>query len=69
MQCEGLFSTPFGTIELIHTKAYALKITLNTVDVPESPLRLATKRYTVVGLKRAHRSLDLVDWEELEDDR
>lgn len=66
---EGLFSTPFGTIEFIHTKADALEIVMNTVDVPGSPLRLATKRYTVVGLKRAHRSLDLIDWEELEDDQ
>ena len=40
----------------------------NTVDVPDSPLRLATKRYTVTGLKRARRSLDLIDEKELADE-
>ena len=66
---EGAFPTPFGTIEFIHTRADAFEIAENTVDVPNSPLRLATRRYTVVGLKRARRSLDLIDWEELEDEQ
>lgn len=37
------------------------------LQIPE-PSR-ATKQYAAVGLKRARRSLDLIDWEELEDDR
>ena len=65
---EGIFPTPFGTIEFIHTAADALEIMTNTVDVPDSPLRLATKRYTVIGLKRARRSLDLIDEKELADE-
>jgi hypothetical protein len=62
---EGTFQTPFGTIEFVHTKADDLEIIQNTVAVPGSPLRLATKGYTVEGLKRTRRSLDLVDWDEL----
>lgn len=62
---EGLFPTPFGTIEFIHTRADALEILQNTVDVPRCPLRLATKHYTVVGLRRARRSLDLIEKEGL----
>ena len=65
---EGIFPTPFGTIEFIHTAADALEIMTNTVDLPDSPLRLATKRYTVIGLKRARRSLDLIDEKELADE-
>lgn len=65
---EGVFPTSFGTIEFIHTSADALEIMSNTVVVPDSPLLLATKRYAVTGLKRARRSLDLIDWEKLEDE-
>ena len=66
---EGLFCTPFGSIEYIHTKADAFEITANTIEVPDSPLKLATKQYTVAGLKRARRSLDLIIWEELADEQ
>ena len=64
---EGEFKTRFGVIEFVHTKADSLEIAENTLSVPDSPLRLATKRYTVRGLTRAHRSLDLIDWDEVED--
>lgn len=65
---EGEFDTPFGTIEYVHTAAGGEEIIANTVDYPGHGLRLASKRYAVEGLKRARRSLHLVDWEELEDD-
>ena len=64
---EGEFSTPFGTIEFIHTAADANEIISNTVDYPGHALRLATKRYAVQGLMRARRSTYLIDWEEVED--
>lgn len=65
---EGEFSTPFGTVEFVHTKASVYEIACNTVCMPGGPLRLATKRYTVEGLKRTRRSLDLIDWDEVEED-
>lgn len=65
---EGEFATPFGTIEFVHTAATGNEIVANTVPYPGHGLRLASKRYAVVGLKRARRSLHLIDWEELEDD-
>lgn len=64
---EGTFPTRFGTIEFIHTKADASEIMSNTVPMEPSPLRIASKRYTVLGLKRARRSLDLIDDEEVND--
>ena len=65
---EGEFNTRFGTIEFIHTKAAPTEIYRNTVPLQTSPLRIASKRYAVQGLLRAKRSLDLIDWEELEDE-
>lgn len=65
---EGVFSTPFGIIEFVHTAKSPRDILENTVDYPGHALRLATKSYAVKGLVRAGRSVDMIDWEELEDD-
>ena len=65
---EGEFSTPLGTIEFVHTEASVDEILSQTISLPHSPLRLATKSYAVEGLRRARRSLDLIDWEELLDE-
>lgn len=65
---EGEFPTPFGTIEFVHTGSSVDEILAHTVPLPRSPLRLATKQYAVEGLRRARRSLDLIDWEELDDE-
>lgn len=64
---EGEFATPFGTIEFVHTAATGNEIVANTVPYSGHGLRLASKRYAVEGLKRARRSLHLIDWEDLED--
>lgn len=65
---EGEFPTPLGTVEFVHTEASVDEILSQTVPLPHSPLRLATKAYAVEGLRRARRSLDLIDWEELLDE-
>lgn len=65
---EGEFHTPFGTVEFIHTARSRQYILENTVDYPRHALRLATKKKVVEDLLRAGRSLDLIDWEEVEDD-
>ena len=65
---EGEFPTPFGTVEFIHTARSRQYILANTVDYPGHGLRLATKKKAVEDLLRAGRSLDLIDWEEVEDD-
>lgn len=65
---EGEFETPFGTIEFIHTSRSWSYLLDHTIDYPGHALRLATKEHTVRGLVRSGRSLDLIDWEEVEDD-
>lgn len=65
---EGEFSTPFGTIEFVHTARDWPYLLDHTVDYPGHALRLATKQQAVRGLVRSGRSLDLIDWEEVEDD-
>ncbi|NHM16583.1 hypothetical protein GMI69_07930 [Eggerthellaceae bacterium zg-887] len=65
---EGEFRTPFGTVEFVHTARSFLHILENTVDYPGHAMRLATKKKVVADLLRAGRSLDLIDWDEVEDD-
>lgn len=65
---EGEFHTPFGTIEFVHTARSRQHLLESTVDYPGHALRLATKKKVVADLLRAGRSLDLIDWEEVEDD-
>ncbi|MEC4272612.1 hypothetical protein VJ923_05505 [Adlercreutzia sp. R25] len=65
---EGEFNTPFGVIEFVHTSRDWAYLLDHTVDYPGHGLRLATKDHTVRGLLRSGRSLDLIDWEEVEDD-
>ena len=65
---EGEFPTPFGTVEFIHTARSRQYVLENTVDYPGHALRHATKKKVVEDLLRAGRSIELIDWEEVEDD-
>lgn len=66
---EGTFRTPYGTIEFVHTNSSPDDILTSTVERPGHPLRIATKERALRDLLRCHRSRDLIDWEELEDDQ
>ena len=62
---EGTFSTPFGTIEFVHSEAKPAEMIRNTIRLPGHPLRVATREYTVRYLQKCKRSLDLIDWDEV----
>lgn len=64
---KGLYRTPWGTIELTHTKRSPADILKNTLDVGR-PLRLATLQAAWRDLKRVGRNTHLVDERALTDD-
>lgn len=59
--------TPFGTIELTHTKRQPMDIIRNTKIVGR-PLRLATKQTALRDMKRVGRNTHLIDEESLHED-
>jgi predicted transcriptional regulator of viral defense system len=61
---KGEYKTPFGTIELIHTKRPLSDIMVSTVRI-DRPLRLASKMAAYRDLKRVGRNVHLVDESEL----
>ena len=65
---EGEFSTPFGTIEFVHTEVTPKDILAQTIERPGHELRLATKQRTLRDLQTCHRSENLIDWEETGDE-
>ena len=64
---KGVYRTPWGTIELIHTKRSSTDILDNTRDVGR-PLRMATPQAAWRDLKRVGRNTHLVDQGALADD-
>ena len=65
---EGIYKTPYGTIEMTHTKRSVINILNDTILVEKRPLRIATKKTALRDLKRAGRNLDLIDSLEIEND-
>src|SRR3989338_8207148 len=65
---EGVYQTPYGVIEMTHTKRSTTNILKNTVFVKKKPLRIATKKTALRDLKRVGRNLNLIIIEEMEDD-
>jgi len=65
---EGLYETPYGTIEFTHTKRSVVDILENTHHSNERPLRIATKQAAWRDLKRVGRNIMLVDQGELNND-
>lgn len=62
---SGIFTTPFGIIELTHSKLPASRILPNLV-MRRNHLPIATKLFAYENLRDVGRNLHLVDHEELE---
>lgn len=65
---KGIFKTPYGTIEFIHTKRTVSDILENILDVGR-PLRFAKASTAWRDLKRVGRNLHLVDRKALSQER
>ena len=57
---EGIYHTPYGTIEMTHTKRSANDILNNTQLIEKNPLRIATKSAAIRDLKRVGRNINLL---------
>ena len=64
---NGLYETPYGTIEFTHTKRRPVELIARTVSVKGRPLRVATKQAAVADLMRAGRNTNMIDMNELDD--
>ncbi len=64
---KGEYKTPFGTIEFTHTKRSIIEI-LDSTEVIERPLRLASKKAAYRDLKRVGRNTHLVEEAMLSED-
>lgn len=66
---SGVFKTPFGVVDYTHLSKTGFSMMVDSVDrSPYGSLRLAKKATAAADLVIARRSLDLIDWEELEDE-
>ncbi|WP_312283681.1 type IV toxin-antitoxin system AbiEi family antitoxin [Candidatus Igneacidithiobacillus taiwanensis] len=65
---KGLHKTSFGTIEFTHTKRSIPDLLERTLVVKGRPLRIAKKSAAIQDLRRVGRNMDMIDWEEAEDD-
>lgn len=65
---NGLYETPYGTIEFTHTKRGPAELIARTVSVNGRPLRIATRQAAVADLMRAGRNTNMIDMKELDDD-
>lgn len=64
---SGEYRTPYGTIELVHTKQPTETIIPNLINRDGHALPLADKHLAYRNLRSARRNLDLVDEGELHD--
>jgi predicted transcriptional regulator of viral defense system len=64
---NGLYETPYGTIEFTHTKRRLAELIRRTVTIKGRPLRIATKQAAVADLIRAGRNVNMIDTTELAD--
>ncbi len=65
---NGLYETPYGTIEFTHTKRHPAELIQRTRNVKGRPLRIATKQAAVADLRRAGRNVNMIDTTALHDD-
>lgn len=63
---HGVYKTPYGTIELTHTKCPVSTIIESTHSIENRPLRIATPQKAWRDLKRVGRNVSLVDVNALE---
>lgn len=64
---NGVYDTPYGTIEFTHTKRRPAELIRRTIAVKGRPLRLATKQAAIADLVRAGRNTSMIDTKELDD--
>lgn len=65
----GEYDTPYGTIELTHVDRPGAEIVGRIADrEPESALPIASRELALDDLLACKRTLELIDWEEVEDD-
>ena len=64
---NGLYETPYGTIEFTHTKRRPAELIKRTRNVQGRPLRIATRQAAVADLRRAGRNVNMIDATELTD--
>lgn len=62
---RGEYKTPYGIIELTHTKRPVSDIINHIISVEKRPLRIASKETAWRDLKRVGRNVEMVDLEEL----
>ena len=65
---EGVYKTPYGTIEMVHTKRSVDDILSHTHFIKNNPLRVAYKKTALRDLFRVGRNLNLVNKQEVNDD-
>jgi predicted transcriptional regulator of viral defense system len=58
---EGLYRTPYGTIEFTHTKRSFLKIIKDVKSINKRPLRIASKVAAWRDLKRVGRNTNMLN--------
>ncbi|MES2262004.1 MAG: DUF6088 family protein [Pseudomonadota bacterium] len=63
---NGVYDTPYGTIEFTHTKRSLAEIIRRTVSIQGRPLRLATKEAAVKDLVLSGRNVNMMDMTELD---
>lgn len=63
---NGVYATPYGTIEFAHTKRRVADLIRRTISVGGRPLRIATKRAAVEDLVRAGRNVGMMDAMEID---
>ncbi len=65
---SGVFETPYGTIEFVHTDRSPARIRENTIEGDgRRPLRVARAQAALQDLRRVGRNLHLVDLDEYEE--
>lgn len=65
---KGLHKTPFGTIEFTHTRRRIPKLLERTTTIKGRPMRIARKLAAIQDLVRVGRNVNMIDWEEAEDE-
>jgi len=64
---NGVYQTPYGTVEFTHTKRRPAELIQRTVTMKGRPLRVATKQAAVADLMRSGRNISMIDMKELAD--
>lgn len=65
---SGVHKTPFGTIELTHTKRPRSEILGRTLEPKGRPLRIATRSAAVSDLLRVGRNVNMIIQEEIDEE-